>query len=91
MALSHGMDVGEVRNLATKLDGQSSEVEKVVTTVDGLISGMSAIWVGKDATDFAGWWNDQHKPALKKLQSHLAGLARAARHNAQEQEDVSRR
>lgn len=90
MAFTHGMNVEAVRGLATKMDGQSSAVSQVISAVDTIVATMSSEWHGTDSTTFAGWWNDQHKPALQKLEGELAGLATSARNNAEEQESASR-
>ena len=90
MAFSHGMNIEAVRNLATQVDAQAEAVGSVVNSVTSLVAQLGNEWAGPDSVAFAGWWNDQHRPALLRLQEALAGLASSARNNAQAQEDASR-
>jgi len=47
------------------------------------------VWKGHDAEQFAGWWHDQHMPALSHAQQAIDGLGTSAINNANEQRQVS--
>ena len=89
MAYTHGMNVEVVRQIGRDLKAEAANIGTVIHRVDGLVANSSANWHGKDATTFAGWWQQQHRPNLVQLQSHLDGLGKAALANAEEQEIAS--
>ena len=84
-----GMDVAAVRDMATKLQQQADEIGHLITTLDGLVNHSQEVWRGKDASDFAGWWHNQHRPALHNAQQAIAGLSQSAKNNASAQEAAS--
>ncbi len=84
-----GMDVEVVRGIAAKLDGEAGRIAAVVTDVDRLLSGAHSDWLGRDAEQFVGWWNQQHRVALLALHDAIAGLAQSARNNASVQDTTS--
>jgi WXG100 family type VII secretion target len=89
MAITHGMNVDAIEQLSRDLKGQAHQIEAVISSVDRLVNQSQNEWKGKDATDFASWWNTQHRPALKDLQGKLDGLGTSAHNNAVEQKNVS--
>lgn len=91
MANIIGMDVEAVEQLSRELQTQANEVQSVITAVDRLINHMQSIWKGRDSEQFAGWWREQHRPALDHAKEALEGLGRSAHNNATEQRDVSSR
>ena len=84
-----GMDTDLVRAVAAKLDTQAQSLQNVIGTIDSLISQAINVWQGRDAHDFLGWWQNQHKPALSSAHGSLAGLAQSARNNATDQDGAS--
>lgn len=84
-----GLDPDAVREIAGRMDGQAGSLGDVSTSIDRLVSQLCAVWQGKDASDFHGWWVNQHRPALAAVQKSIAGLATSARNNAHEQELAS--
>lgn len=84
-----GMDVEQISSLAERLAGQAHALDRVIAAVESLVARAGTDWHGQDAQDFAGWWHNKHKPALRSASSSVAGLARAARDNVAEQHRVS--
>lgn len=91
MANIIGMDVEAVEQLSRDLHTQADAIGDIVSKIDNLINHMHGIWKGNDATQFDGWWKQQHRPALVKAQSAIDGLSRSAHYNASEQSQVSSR
>lgn len=90
MAYSTGMNVGEVRNLAGKLDQQANQINNdVIGQINSTLASLEANWSGADFQKFKGWWESEHRPQLQKLAQNIAGLAQSARNNAEEQEKIS--
>jgi WXG100 family type VII secretion target len=85
-----GMDVEQIRGVASQLQAQSEQINSVISTIESLISSsIGSSWVGTDATQFQDWWNSQHRPALQSAQEAIAGLGQSALNNADQQEQVS--
>ena len=85
------MNVGEVRNLAGKLDQQASQInDNLIAQINSILGNLEANWQGGDFVKFKGWWETEHRPRLQKLAQDIAGLAQSARNNADEQENVSK-
>jgi len=89
MAITSGMDVGAVRQLGHNLQGQAHQIEQVINSVQQLVVHSQDVWKGHDATQFADWWNTQHRPALQHVMEAVRGLGQSALNNAAEQEQVS--
>lgn len=89
MTLTHGMNVDVVEQIARDLKAQAAQIAQIISKVNSLVVQSQNEWKGKDATDFAGWWNNQHRPALTDLQHKLEGLGQSAQNNASEQRNVS--
>jgi len=87
--ITHGMNVGEVRNQVKMLNTHAASIESVIGKLDSTLQALGNNWKGKDFSEFQGWWNQQHKPALKKLADNIHGLATAASSNADRQDEVS--
>ena len=84
-----GMDVDTVESIGHQLHTQGDQITHLVATVDGLIQQAEQHWSGKDALDFLGWWNNQHKPALNHAADAVRGLGQSALNNASAQRAVS--
>lgn len=89
MALTHGMNVDRVEQIGRDLKTQAGQIGQIISKVNSLVSQSQSEWKGKDAADFANWWNNQHRPALSDLQHKLEGLGTSALNNASEQRNVS--
>jgi len=89
MALTHGMNVDRVEQIGRDLKTQAGQLSQIVTKVNSLVTQSQAEWKGKDATDFANEWNNQHRAALTDLQHKLEALGGSAQKNATDQRTVS--
>jgi uncharacterized protein YukE len=79
------MDVDAVLHTSTQLKSQGEAIQHVITTVNQLVNQLPNIWKGKDAAEFEGWWNNQHRPALQHAADAIHGLGQSAYNNAQDQ------
>lgn len=86
---THGMDLAAVRERAAQIDGVAGAMRDVTAAVDRIVDGLGQQWSGRDMAMFQGWWREQHRPTLAEITEKVAGLAQAARNNADEQEGVS--
>lgn len=84
-----GMDVDQVESIGHQLKNAASNINNLITSIDHLVNEALANWEGKDATDFHGWWNSQHKPALQSAEQAVDGLGQSALNNAAAQRSVS--
>jgi len=84
-----GMDVEEVRTLAGQLQNQANNITQVISSIDSIVASMENVWKGKDATDFQGWWTQQHRPALHNAEQAIMGLHQSAMNNAMQQDQAS--
>ncbi len=84
-----GMDVDAVNQLAADLRNQAGAIDQVISAVNNLVAHSQEIWKGQDASNFAGWWDNQHRPALQHVRDEITGLATSAHNNATEQSQVS--
>lgn len=83
------MDPQEVRILANRLRAQADALTAVANQVDGIVRNIGQSWHGPVATDFIGWWQNTHRPALLKAKDAVAGLAQSADNNASQQDGAS--
>src|SRR5437764_906552 len=83
------MDPDVVHGLGQQLKNQENALHSIVSAVDGIINQIEGAWKGHDATEFLGWWQQQHGPKLVRAQSDIAGLARSATNNADQQDRTS--
>lgn len=86
-----GMDVEQVQQLGNNLKNQAEAIQGVINAVNGLVDNSQAIWKGKDAGDFLGWWNNEHRPALERVRQAVDGLGQSALNNAEDQMGVTNR
>lgn len=86
-----GMDVEAVQNLGHQLQSQSEALNNAIRAIEGLVRQSQDVWKGSDASEFLGWWESQHRPALQQASEAIRGLGQAALNNASEQAQVSGR
>lgn len=87
MAVTHGMNVAEVRVLGELLRSRGERLALLVGEVDRVAYAVD--WSGADATEFVREW-PTHRARLLACAEHLSGLGRSALNNASEQEQASR-
>ena len=78
-----------VTQLANQLKTQSQAIGGVIAHVDGIVSHIEGAWQGHTASEFAGWWRQQHKPGLVNAQHAVDGLHQSALNNVAQQEAAS--
>jgi uncharacterized protein YukE len=88
MALTHGMNIEEVKALGQFLQAKKGEIEQLVSQIQAKVDG--AGWEGPDALKFKGDWWPEHKNSLNQIGERLHGFGQSALNNATEQENVSR-
>lgn len=87
MANFTGMDIAEVRNLASQLDHAAEEIKHLTSQLSSKLHATS--WVGHDRETFLNDWQSQHQARLNQVSEALNNAAQVARKNADEQEQVS--
>ena len=86
-----GMDVEQVLAVSKRLQAESLAIEALVNKIQGIVTSLPGIWDGPDAQQFVNDWWPEHKKTLLATKERIAGLAVAARNNANEQSKVSGR
>ncbi len=89
MVAIEGLDVESVQAHGAALKAQAQHLEGIVQAISALVSQAEGVWQGQDARDFAGWWHQQHRPALLAAAQSVAGLGTSAINNAAEQARAS--
>jgi len=82
-----GMDIGQVRNLATQMRSKAEEIEGIMRQLSGALDGTQ--WVGPDRERFKGEWDGQCCNALRQVAETLRAAAQTADQNAGQQEQAS--
>ena len=83
-----GADIAQLKNLGTKLQAGSSEIEKQKSMLTKILQGTD--WKGPDADKFRSEWNGQHAAALAKVAQALEEAGKQASRNATQQAEASR-
>lgn len=86
-SITHGMDVGETRQLAARLDQHGDALVAAHREVGGSLA--RAQWLGRDAETFRTEWKRSLGPALTRSANGLDALAGELRRQAAEQEAAS--
>ena len=87
MAQITGMDIQDVRQLATQLDHAADEMKQLAATLTSRLN--AAQWHGPDQQRFSNEWQTQHRTHLNQVAEALNQAAQTARRNADEQEQAS--
>ena len=88
MAVTHGMNTEEVRNLGAQLQEVSRQIESIMGQLNSKVG--STTWVGPDATQFKDQWWPEHRQHLQRVATDLNGFGQSALNNAAAQEEASR-
>lgn len=87
MANIWGLDVQQVRDLATNLDREADSIDQILSKLTGILNNTQ--WTGPDATQFRNDWQGSHTTSLRKVGQALRDTAQHARANAMSQEQAS--
>ena len=85
--VTSGMDIAEVRNLATQLHNAANEIQQLMSRLTPLVH--NAAWRGPDQVRFVGDWDGHHSSALRQVAEALNQASQAANANATQQEQAS--
>lgn len=88
MALTDGMDVERVREIAGQLKTEAGKIGEVEQNGTSQVSALAENWLGTDSEAFATEWQTAQKQ-LQAATSALEGYAQKAEHQAQQQEGKS--
>lgn len=86
-----GMDVEAVEKTGRDLKTKATNIQTLIGEIEGLVTGLSSVWDGKDAQQFVNEWWPQHKKNLSSVKESIEGLGQSALNNASEQREVSAR
>jgi len=85
--ISHGMNIGEVKQLAQKLNQKAEQIQQVITEVNQAVGNTS--WIGPDADTFKNKWNSEGVRQLTAAKDILTHASQAANRNAETQDQTS--
>ena len=86
-AITHGMDIGQVRGLSQQMLAKSDEIKGTAAQLQSMIE--STPWLGPDAENFRSEWEGTHMTALNQVATALADAGNRANIHANEQETTS--
>jgi hypothetical protein len=87
-AITSGMDVAQVRQLAIAMKSAAEDISRIGTTITSKLN--STPWVGPDQKRFESDWNGHQRQQITQLATALNDASQKATKNAQEQEQASR-
>ncbi|MDO8307944.1 MAG: hypothetical protein Q7V58_06255 [Actinomycetota bacterium] len=87
MAITHGMDIAAVRQLAAQLRTSAADIDTMTATLTSMLS--STPWLGADRTNFDNDWSGTYTPQLKAISQALVDFAGVADAHANMQESTS--
>lgn len=87
MNISHGMNIEQVKSLATQLQAKAGDIQSIMSQLDSALA--STGWVGPDAVAFENQWNSDYKVRLNQVIQGLQDAATAANSNVSQQEQAS--
>ncbi len=82
-----GMDPGRVESMAASMDNISSDIESAYATALGAVQEFD--WVGADADDFKGRFENDLRGVIDALKRSVEEHAEKARSNIKAQEQAS--
>lgn len=82
-----GMNTDEVTNFANQLASKADEIEQIVNSLTGQLSGVQ--WHGPDASRFHGDWDGSHRPQLQSVANALREASHTAHANVSQQVEAS--
>lgn len=89
MAITHGMNVEQVRQLGNLMKQKSNEITQMINQINSQLNGTN--WEGPDAQGFKNSQWPDHRAKLQQVAQALDGFGQSAVQNASEQEGTSNR
>jgi len=69
-----GMDVDQLQGLAKQIDSDAQALDKLVTTLTGVVGTLTLLWNGPVAVTFEQDWQSKNRPALLGAYNTLRDL-----------------
>ena len=88
-AITSGMDIGQVRQLAAEMQKAAEEIRQVGARVTSRLQATP--WLGPDQQRFEQDWQGRMLQQLNQIATALGEAAQTATRNATEQEQASSR
>jgi hypothetical protein len=88
-AISHGMNVEQVKQLGNLLKQKKQEIDQLISQVNNQLNNTS--WEGPDAVAFKTQQWPDHRNHLQQIGAAIEGFGQSALNNASEQEQASSR
>jgi hypothetical protein len=85
--ITHGMNVEQVRQLATQLNQKASGIDQILSEVNAMLQNTA--WIGPDADSFKNKWQAEGVRQLTAAKDILTQASQAASRNASEQDTTS--
>lgn len=89
MALTQGMNVSKVREVAGRLKTDADQLTDLVSQIQTTVNTIGENWNGTDAGRYIADWN-QHSRGVQHCADQLRQMAKQADLNANQQEHASR-
>lgn len=87
MSQIFGMNIEEVRQLASQLNAAADEIQHLMGNLNNKID--TAGWVGPDHDRFVGDWKSNYTQQLTAVMNALRDASQHAQQNALQQEEAS--
>ncbi|MCL2736379.1 MAG: WXG100 family type VII secretion target [Propionibacteriaceae bacterium] len=87
MADIQGMNIDQVRQLASTFTQQSNNIQGVVTQISSVVSSLQ--WAGPNAKAFGAAWSGTHAVAMMKIVTMLLQQAQQLMQQLKQQEQAS--
>jgi hypothetical protein len=88
-AISHGMNVEQVKQLGNTLKQKKQELDQIINTINTTLNNTA--WEGPDAVAFKTQQWPDHRSQLNAIGQAIEGFGQSALNNASEQEAASGR
>ena len=69
-----GMDADQLQGLAKQIDSDAQALDKLVTTLTGVVGALTLLWNGPVAATFEQDWQSKNRPALLAAYNTLTAL-----------------
>ena len=90
MALTHGMDVAQVRSSMAKIKNYADQLDNLKSVINTEMTKLRSVWSGQDAIKFADTDWRPYRDNMGSLAAALRSLSDAGLRQANDQENVSR-